>query len=202
MVKTNHIKPNALLQEARRHVEFLLTVMLPDGMTFHNLQHTKQVVAAAKEIGRYLQINKQDAEILELAAWFHDTGFIMDYREHEQFSQKLAKKFLQNYDCEDATISKVLDCIYATKRGVTPGNKLETILCDADLYHLSQPGYPEWLGKLRNEWATVLGSVYADSDWKKVNLEFLENHCFRTNYGQEVLEPRKQKVIENYRNSA
>jgi len=41
---------------------------------FHDFQHTKNVVEAVAEIGKDAGLNVRDIELLQLAAWFQDSG--------------------------------------------------------------------------------------------------------------------------------
>jgi hypothetical protein len=52
--------------------------------------------------------------------------------------------------------------------------------------------------KQEREW--LLGQEISKKDWRKHNMEFLENHKYFTAYGQQQLEPKKQGNINSLRN--
>lgn len=124
---------NSILCLAGRYIARLLTKQLPDGLSFHNLHHTINVVRGVRDISKHLKLNKEQKEILELAAWFHDSGHVVSYQGHELESLKLAKAFLrkENYPAEKK--EQVLACIEATKMPQQPRNLLQKALCDADM---------------------------------------------------------------------
>ena len=83
-----------LIQKASTFVFELLREKLPANHIYHNYTHTCEVVDAAKEIAEGCDLNKDETEMVLLAAWFHDTGFIELYDGHEQVSKQIAEKFL------------------------------------------------------------------------------------------------------------
>lgn len=66
-----------LLEKTVVYVSSELTNNLPDHFVYHNLVHTRRVVDAVKEIttSETVNISEEDAQLVELAAWFHDIGF-------------------------------------------------------------------------------------------------------------------------------
>lgn len=200
MSLTSSWKPNATIEHANFFVASLMDLLLPDEMTFHNIDHTRQVVEATYKISKHVGINKYDEEIVVMAAWFHDVGHIASYDEHEAVSQEIAESFLKSHQWTKKRILKVIHCIEATKIPQDPQNILEAIICDADLYHLSSPDYFKIQKHLRREWALVLDQKYTDEEWEEKNLAFLKEHQYWTPFGRSVLEKRKQANIEQYQN--
>lgn len=173
----------------------ILQFQLPENLFFHNFQHTKETVEAAFKIGKKEALSEEELEMLLIAAWFHDTGFRDEYFGHESASQKIAQQYLSEITYPEEKTQQVLDIIAATKMPQNPQSKLQKIMCDADLYHLSN-----WRGKskrrlLRKEWENKLHKKFSDQSWCQVNLEFTREHCYFTNYGCKVLEKRKQHNI-------
>ncbi|MEZ5042627.1 MAG: DUF5706 domain-containing protein [Saprospiraceae bacterium] len=172
----------SIIQEAEQYVTTLLTEKLSDDHTYHNLAHTLKVREACLEIAKGMDINKDELEILELAALFHDTGFITQYDGHEAVSHHLAAEFLEARDYKDKKQQKVLGCIDATQVGREPQSVLEEIMKDADLLNLGSNDYLVSLANLRAEWAVILGQQYSDEDWCKLNIDFLGKHRYYTAY--------------------
>ncbi|MDN5213948.1 HD domain-containing protein [Fulvivirgaceae bacterium BMA12] len=180
-----------ILLEATKHVTRLLNHHLSDNLRFHNLQHTREVVMAAVKIGHYSGISAEDAEIIKLAALFHDTGFTISYQNHEEHGMRLAKEFLESFDYDPACISKILDCIGATKLPQRPQNLLEAILCDADMYHLSTRNYWKKNQLLKEELSLVFNRPIRNDQWYLENLNFLSHHHYHTPYGLSILASQK-----------
>ena len=76
---------STLLVTAEKHVFYILNTVLERKYVYHNLAHTQRVVESVKELSEQLKIEKEAAENLEIAAWFHDTGFVIQYDDNEIF---------------------------------------------------------------------------------------------------------------------
>ncbi len=174
-----------------RFVKQLFDEKLPSNLIFHNLDHTINVVRGVQIIGKQMNISGTEQEILNLAAWFHDTGHITRYRGHEEISQQIAFTWLRAAAYPRRKLDQVLSCIAATKLPQTPSNKLEEIVCDADLFHLSQSGYCETQAKLRAELELIFDKTYTNKEWALENMAFIEGHHYFTSYGRSVLEKQK-----------
>ena len=83
-----------IVAKAQKYVEALLKEKLAKDLTYHDYAHTERVAMVAEEIGKHSELNEDDMEVLLLAAWFHDTGFVNEYENHEEESQKIATEFL------------------------------------------------------------------------------------------------------------
>ena len=185
-----------LVDKAEIFASSLLSVYLSDELVFHNLRHTRQVVNFAGQISRYINLSAEQEEVLLIAAWFHDTGYILEYKGHEDASVLIAKQFLQQQGWRSDRIRSVTDCIMATKMPQSPKAPLDEALCDADLYHLAADDYPDYLARLRSEWKWAYEQWDPDEEWILLNLEFLAQHSYFTSFGQEKLEAGKKKEHE------
>ena len=168
---------------------------LPKNMYFHNVKHTQMVVRASKEVCDKVKASEDIEEIVLIAAWFHDIGYLSDYYNHEEESKIIALEFLIKENYNPRKINEVLNCINATRFGYEPQSLAEKIIRDADVYHLASTKYFDWLAKLRCEWEHKLNTCLTDEQWYNKNLVFLKNHSFCTAYGQRVLEKKKQLNI-------
>ncbi|MFT5265728.1 MAG: putative metal-dependent HD superfamily phosphohydrolase [Polaribacter sp.] len=187
-----------LLDKAGEYISNLFIEKLPKDLLFHNFQHTLSVVRGVNEFILNLNISNQDGEVLLLAAWFHDSGHVLAYSGHEQYSKGFAKDFLQKEKYPTELLERVLGCIHATAMPQNPTNEWEKMLCDADMYHLSRSGYFFLQKMLRAEWEVVLKKVYTDEEWNESNLKFLKTHSYHTDYGQTVFKKRKEVNIRKF----
>ena len=169
-------------------------------LPFHNLTHTMEVVDAVKKISEKEGISADEREILVIAAWFHDNGFIQKYAGHEEVSMSFAKEFLETKEYSKDGIDQVTKCIAATKVPQNPTIPLAELLCDADLFHVSTPNFFYRKLLLRKEWEMELGNTFTDLEWHHLNLDFLQNHKYLTRYGKEVLSKGQDKNIEKVEN--
>ncbi len=185
------------LKKAASHVQSLMKAYLPANLVFHNLVHTQQVVNAAQEIGQASLLSNSDMELLLIAAWFHDVGYIAGYQDHVELSQEIAKNWLKQEGVSTIDGLKIINCIGATQMPQAPQTILEEIICDADLIHLSVTSYLNSLSRLRNEWESTLRKKFSERAWLTSNIDFLTNHFYLTPFGQRVLEERKEKNISH-----
>lgn len=174
----------------------LLIGKLPKELVFHNLHHTMNVVRGVRRISRKLGMTAVQREILVLAAWFHDVGFIDAYHGHEEVSKSIAATFLRNHNYPLEKLEEVLFCIDATKMPQNPKGLLQEVMCDADLYHLALPEYCHIQKLLLEEWRVVLEKDCSDTEWTNENLDFIRQHQFWTSYGQTELSKEKRLNID------
>ena len=64
-------------------------------LVYHTIDHTRNVVKRVNEIAAHYELAEKDVVILNIAAWFHDTGHLLTSpAEHEQKSVELMKEWL------------------------------------------------------------------------------------------------------------
>jgi uncharacterized protein len=186
-----------LIKQIESHVTNLLLYKLPPGMFYHNINHTRQMVAAVAELSGQMLFNEWERHILQASAWFHDSGYCYSYDGHEAISMTLAGEFLRGKGVKDNFINSVNDCIRATKMPQSPNSAIQSVMCDADMRHLSLPDYEEQSASLRQEWAVQLNKEFSEQDWHCQNLEFLTSHRYFTTPAKLFWEPQKDLNI-NY----
>lgn len=171
-----------LLIEAENFVINFLNEELDSSFVYHNIFHTQRVVEKTKELIQGMQIDEKAAQILILAAWFHDTGYAKSIENHEEESVKIAEVFLKNKEVSKDIIEQVLNLILATKIGIKPSSDLEKIIRDADCAHLGSKNFSDYTSLLRKEWELTKKHVVSDAEWNKENINFLTNHRFYTEF--------------------
>ncbi len=169
-------------------------------LPFHSIQHTLEVYKNVQNIGKQEECNTDELEILKIAALFHDTGVSVTYKGHEDISANNAHSFLTDLKYPVSKIEEVINCINATKMPQNPNSKLEQIICDADLFHLSAKVYMLKNELLRIEWKNYMDLIFTDQDWFKLNLDFLTEHHYHTKYGKKELEVKKLNNINILKN--
>lgn len=185
-----------LLARTHAYAESILTERLSSTFLFHNVDHTREVVEAAREIGEHSGLGDKDMETLLIAAWLHDVGYRDGRINHERTSMHIARTFLEEQGVGEKRIEKVLQCIAATEMPQRPQGPLAEIMCDADLYHLASDAYAEKTELLRQEVSLLTGEKISKRKWLYGNKLFYEKHHYFTEYGRTVLEPRKQANLE------
>ncbi|MGD9900412.1 MAG: Pycsar system effector family protein [Calditrichaceae bacterium] len=186
---------NKIISQVSNYVTELLKNYLDPGFKFHNSGHTLQVVENIREIAQESGVNDSDLELLTIAAWFHDTGYIDKYEGHEEISVKYAEDFLNKQKYPDEKINKILSLIRATKYDRKPADKLEKIMRDADILHIGRKGASKKTQALREEWELILNKKYTDSEWDKLTRDFYASVKFYTDYANREYSERKLRNL-------
>lgn len=175
---------NKLIDEISDYITNLFDKQLPVSFVYHNLQHTEDVAGTAGEIAENSGVDKFNRELLLIAAWFHDTGYIESIENHEEKSVEIAGNFLKEIHYPPEKISTVSRTILSTKIPQDPGTDIEKILCDADLVYMGSDIIIQKLGLLRKEWSQTLNKKYTDYEWFKASIGFIEANPFHTEYAR------------------
>lgn len=186
---------SAIVEEVKLYSFALLKNSRCHSLPFHNSGHTLEVFNLCGKIGLHEKLSAVNAEILNIAALFHDTGYAEVYQGHEEVSIKKAEDFLRKIDYSASALQKVLSCIEATKMPQQPSSLLQMIICDADLAHFADVNFPEKNEALRKEWAACLNRTFSDEKWLKSSVAFLESQQYFTKYGKDELEKGKQRNL-------
>ena len=185
-----------IIDKVQEFTTDLLTSKLDQDYIYHNLSHTERVV---KEVGKFLEyynLENNEMEILLLAAWLHDTGFIQGSINHEENSCIIAREFLTKNHFDSAGINEVCTCIMATKRLEEPKSLSEEILRDADCSHFGKKSYLEISELLREELSLLGIASYSPDEWREENIKlFRSEHRFYTDYAQEKWQGGKEKNL-------
>jgi HD superfamily phosphodiesterase len=185
-----------LLAQSEDFVSNLLKDKLSNLYSYHNLSHTLTVVNAVSELCSEEKVDEEEKEILLVAAWFHDTGYVEGYEEHEKESVKIVSHFLKEKGKSDEFIAKVSSLILATIKEYVPKTHLEKIIKDADYAHIMGSEYATTCELLRFELKNTWKIDFSNLEWAKENLNFLLNkHRFYTDFAQKNWQPLKEKNL-------
>lgn len=152
---------------------------LPKNLYYHNLKHTIDVYTQVELIGRNENISKADMLVLRTAALFHDAGHLIDYEMHEELGVNLAHEILPDYKYSTQQIEQISELILATKMPPNPRNKLEQIICDADLDYLGRTDFIPVSNMLYKE-LHERGKFDSIRDWNQFQINFIEGHQYFT----------------------
>lgn len=160
---------------------------------YHNFLHTSRVYLATKELVENLEINNDEAEIVYLAAWFHDCGFSVCEDCNEGNGAQIARQFLTENQYPEDKIKEVERLILATYMPQEPVDLLEQIIKDADTSHFADENYIGIAELLRAEWELIQNREISEMDWFTENRNLLLNHHrFYTTYAKENWQKQKE----------
>lgn len=188
-----------LIAKAREYAQGIFKDRSFENRTFHNIDHTLDVVRAAEEIGRQTSLSDDELESVLIAAWLHDIGYVSGQENHEINASMKSKELLTEWGASHKKILDVTEAIMATKIPQQPKTLISKVLCDADLYHLSTDQCTLKAENLREEWKRMGNKVMGETEWTQSNLNFMENHRYHTPYGQAILQQGKKKNIKKLR---
>lgn len=171
-----HINP-----ELKEKIFDDLSNILDENYSYHNLDHTKRVISAAVDIGRNYDLSEKDWRCLLTACLLHDYGFIESHVEHEKISAKLSSLILPKYGFSETDIQIINSLIIATKLEEKPKNLLESIIRDSDLEYLGSEDFIKISPLLKREWINC-NVIKSDSEFYKIQYEFISNHSFYTDF--------------------
>lgn len=173
----------------------LLQTKLPRNYCYHNIAHTLDVVSWVLLISKQEECSEMETHLLKTAAFWHDSGYIIKYSDHEIESCKLSQKYLPNFGYTSNEIIQIEGMIMATRLPQSPTNRLEEILADADVAYLATNEAEKKSTELFLELKSIEPSL-GRKDWNKMQIDFLESHHYFSQYGINKLEPAKQLYLK------
>jgi uncharacterized protein len=168
---------------------------LPQQFTYHCFDHTLDVYNAAKKIGEAEGIDSHEMTLLLTAALYHDSGFIVGAPNHEERSCTITSQYLLDFDYTTKEIDQINGLIMATRLPQSPRNKLEDIICDADLDYLGRDDFFTISNLLFEEFKTT-GVVKTYLEWNKLQVAFFESHHYFTKTSQTLRTQKKQANLD------
>ena len=177
----------AILQYLEEH--------LPEHLSYHSLDHTLDVYQVCMELAAHCDLSDEDREILGMAALLHDIGFVRTYKGHEEASAQIARKLLPKYGYEPQQVQRIIELIMVTRVPQSPTDLLGRLLCDADLDYLGRSDFFVTGNLLFSEFKS-LGIVQDEREWNHLQVQFLSEHHYHTDYSRTHREPLKQQHLE------
>ena len=170
-----------LIDEAGAYVTQYAKARHNKNLVYHNLQHTRSVVAAATQIANHYQLNEIDFFTVVVAAWFHDLGYFNGPGAgHEQRGASLADQFLTAKGVDAVIITGVKNCILATVMPQHPVSLTEQIVSDADLFHFGTDSFSERNKLMHTEMELVYDKTISKKDWRRQTIQLMETHRYHT----------------------
>lgn len=181
-----------LIEKVKSFVIELLSNQLPFENYYHNLTHTKSVVETAILLAKKDNCTEEEAILVQIAAWFHDVGYIEIDEGHEEVSKKIAANFLEENGFNNEDLKIILQLIDVTKINSIPTTSLEKIIKDADCGHVISEDFLKVSEKLRIELNCKKECNINEIKWLKETQSFLEKAQFYTEYAKENWQTLKE----------
>ena len=179
--------------KAERFILNKLKTELSPKLHYHSYDHSKDVTRQAERIAVGEGITDEDLFLLKTAASYHDAGFVRQYDKNEPIGAEMAQEILPNFGYTQTHIDRIKELIFVTQIPHQPKDKLEEIICDADLDYLGRDDFHEIADNLRKE-LKEHGKIDSDRKWDEIQVSFLMQHRYFT---QTSIDSRRAKKLAN-----
>lgn len=171
-----------------------LNTKLSSKLSYHSVGHTLGALQTCELYLKHMKIDRYQAKLLRIGILFHDIGFTETIVEHEAKGAEIAAEMMSDLNFSKDDIQIVVGLILATKVPQQPHTVLEQIICDVDLDYLGRDDfYP--IGNLLFKELKAYSLVTNLNDWNKIQIKFLENHEYHTDFAIKKRQPEKDKRI-------
>jgi uncharacterized protein len=175
---------------AKKYIEERLRNELPESFSYHSYAHVQDVYRVADQLAGLEGIDGEGRILLLIAVLFHDSGFLTNPRDHEVASCILAKEHLPRFGFSPEQLEVICSMIMATRLPQSPKNRLEEVICDADLDYLGRDDFWSTGQKLFAE-MKMNGLVHDVRDWNEMQVRFLETHHYFTESAKTLRNAKK-----------
>lgn len=190
---------NDLLQKVKKYVVEEYSQSSWADFDYHNIDHITIVVEEATELASLSHLNEEDTQVLLVAAWFHDLGYVQGQVGHEKLSAHLAGEFLKEHSQSETFIKKVKSTIIATTVGFTDFNSFtQKLMHDADLSHAGRSDFGQFSNALRTEWFKKLNRSFTDLEWDESQVYFLSNLSYLTPAAVDKFDNFRMENLSHY----
>ncbi len=179
--------------KAENELVHLLETALPNDLFYHTLEHTKDVVKAVERIALLEGVTDEGLFLLKTAALFHDAGFVHQYEHNEPIGAKMAEEMLPKYGYTEQHIKTISELIFVTQIPHKPVNKLQEIICDADLDYLGTTHFDAISDNLKKE-LLGKGKIGSAKEWDEIQVKFLQQHKYFT---ETAISSRQERKLQN-----
>lgn len=168
---------------------------LPQNLHYHTIDHTLDVYQSVSSIAKSEGIITNDIKLLQIAAIYHDAGYLIENQNHEAHSCDLARKYLPQFQYDEDDINAICSIIMATKMPQNPKTHLERIICDADLDYLGRSDFFILSKRLYKE-MIAFGLITNWKEWIKIQEVFLNQHHYFTTTAVNQRQVEKEKNLK------
>ena len=193
--------PSLVANPVKEALELLRKGLSPE-LYYHSIEHTEHVMQTVDTLARADGLNIKERELLQIAAAFHDTGYLIQNDSNEPYGAAFAKAAMirEGYPKED--IDLVTEMIMATEiivghDGVPQQREAKGIACylqDADLSNFgSEDFFEQSKLVLREQIGKPLAETTLPEFQKFLSgaTRMLEVHSWKTPAGKAIFEDQR-----------
>ena len=173
----------------------ILNSKLSKDLYYHCIHHTLDVLKVINQYVKREKIRGDEAKLLRIGVLLHDIGYTVSIHDHELRGMEIAEKLMSQFGFSNNHIEIVKDLILSTRVPQKPKNKLEKMICDADLDYLGRPDFYK-IGDLLYKEMRAYSNIENKKNWNKVQIKFLEAHQYHTDFARKNRQPNKEERIK------
>ncbi|MFE7778665.1 hypothetical protein ACFU5O_33235 [Streptomyces sp. NPDC057445] len=151
---------------------------------YHTVDHLAAVLGHIDTLEPYAD----NADLVRLAAWFHDAVYLPERSENEERSARLAERALPEAGLTPKDTDEVARLVRLTEtHAAQDGDGNGTVLCDADLAILASPPdtYASYTAAVREEYGFVPDDAFRAGRAAVLRQLLGLPRLFRTPYGEQ-----------------
>ncbi|MET7331383.1 metal-dependent phosphohydrolase [Nonomuraea sp. NPDC005650] len=159
---------------------------------YHNLDHLAAVLGGIAQLAAPGGDLADDLPAVRLAAWFHDAVYDGRPGLDEERSAQLAQSRLPRCGVPAGRVAEAARLVRLTAAHDTlaEGDHNGAVLCDADLAVLGMPGYDDYAGRIRQEYAHVPDDLFRAGRAEVLRRLLAVPRLYRTERARELWEER------------
>ncbi len=165
-----------------------LKTKLSENYLYHDARHTLDVIIEATAIAQREGVSGEDVFALQTAALFHDSGFLVQRKDHEEASVVYFKKWAEG-QLNEEQIELISGLILATKMPQRPNGLLQQIICDADLDYLGRYDF-ETIAECLYLEMKACNEIDNHHTWNEIQVKFLSAHQYHTTSSKTLRGPK------------
>mgnify|MGYP001575840214 CR=1 FL=1 len=181
-------------KNAKKYILTRLEEELNPKLYYHGIHHTIDVYQTSIKIAELEGLSQEEKIIVNTAALYHDSGFIIRYEHNEELAVELIKEVLPSFGYNDKQIKIIGNIILTTRIKARPKTLLEKIMSDADYDYLGRNDVHQIADTLYKE-LNEYGFKFNINEWNEMQIKFLEKHFY---YTASSIQLRRPKKLEYY----
>lgn len=171
-----------------------LVAEIPSLYAYHSIRHTLDVIEQTDAIGRAEGLTERELAATRIAALFHDTGFLVCRKDHEQASCQIFREYAKGVAFAASDIQLIEECIMSTKIPQSPIHKPSRVICDADLDYLGREDYDTISEQLFVE-LVGCNELLSREEWQRLQISFLSQHIYHTAHSRRWRDSAKSLTL-------
>ncbi|MEN8120792.1 MAG: Pycsar system effector family protein [Bacteroidota bacterium] len=184
-----------IVNKAEDYIKDLYATHPHELLLFHNFNYTTQTVKSSAELAHSEKLEGDELQMVLLAAWFINIGYLFDFVSHIEHSIKVAKEFVSEFNYPDDKAKIVTEAIEVVLKN-KPENKIEKVLSDANNSIFASEELLLWVKYHRQERNYfVKPKITRRSFWQSV-LNLLNEHEYYTPSAKNLFQEGKSENIE------